>query len=187
MSLVIIIILGLFLTYLIVKDANENRKIKKNINKGWKATPYINLRISCFENRIDLEKMRLKELIKNTIILMDKNAKIIDNNNDGFYIKSKNELIYLQFLCLEFLSIEEKPKEIKAYASLKNNEIINLNTYNIIKRILGKHIWSWEEEIIDSLVSKFYLKFSSGYIVMRVSKEDEMIFIEDKKNDFLKR
>lgn len=181
MFLAIIIILGLFLTYLIVKNANESKKIKKNINKGWKATPYINLRISCFEERIDLEKMRLKELIKNTIALMDKNAKIIDNSKDGFYIKSENELIYL-----EFLAVEEKLKEIKECTDLKNNEIIKLNTYNIIKRTLRRHIWSWEEEIIDSLVSKFYLKFSSGYIVMRVSKENKIVFTEDKESDFLK-
>lgn len=182
MFFAIIIILGLFLTYLIVRYTNENKKNKKNMDKGWKVTPYINLRISSFENRIDLEKMRLKELIKNTIVLMDENAKIIDTSKDGFYIKSKNELIYL-----EILATEERLKEIKEYTSLKNNEILKLNTYNVIRRTLRKHIWFLEEEITEPLMSKFYLKFSSGYIVMRIRKENKIIVTEDKEKDFFKR
>ena len=71
MFLAIIIVLSLCLTYLILRDNKENNKNKSKINRGWKVTPYLSLRISSFESRIDLEKMRLRELIKNTIRLME--------------------------------------------------------------------------------------------------------------------
>ncbi len=98
MFLAIIIVLSLCLVCLIIKGNKDNNKNKSNINRGWKVTPYLSLRISSFESRIDLEKMRLKELIKNTISLMDKKVDFIDCNSEGFYIKSKNELIYIEFL-----------------------------------------------------------------------------------------
>ena len=68
---IVMVFLFVYLTYLIIIKNKENNKNKLKTNKGWKITPYINLRISSFESRIDLEKMRLMELIKNSIKLMD--------------------------------------------------------------------------------------------------------------------
>ncbi|MHC9413499.1 hypothetical protein ACY0I4_14840, partial [Clostridium perfringens] len=76
----------------------ENNKNKSKINRGCKVTPYLSLRISSFESIIDLDKMRLKELIKNTIRLLDDKVTFIVCNSDGFYIIIKNELIYIEFL-----------------------------------------------------------------------------------------
>lgn len=180
MFFAIIIILGLFLAYLIVKEARENKKSKLNINRGWKVTPYLNLRISSFENRMDLEKMRLKEVIKNTIKLTDGNAKFIDSNKDCFYIESKNELIHLEFV---------GHKEVKYIGnlntSLKKNEIIGLELYDLIKKVLGKYIWVWEEELKESLISEFHIRFSIGYISLKVTKESKMKFNKD--NNIIKK
>ena len=115
MFLAIVIVLALFLTYLILKNNKENKKNKSKINRGWKVTPYLSLRISSFESRIDLEKMRLKELIKNTIRLIDERVIFIDCNSEGFYIKSKSELIYI-----EFLVGDKKVEKNKESVSLKN-------------------------------------------------------------------
>lgn len=181
MFLAIIIVLSLCLTYLILRNNQENNKNKSNINRGWKVTPYLSLRISSFESRIDLEKMRLKELIKNTIRLMNKKVDFINCNGEGFYIKSKDELIYIEFL-LEDKKIVKNKESI----SLKNNEIINLELYNIIRKTIGKYVWFWEEEFINPIESKFNIKFSSGNIIMKISKENKMIFNNGEENNILK-
>ena len=173
MFLAIIIVLSLCLTYLILRDNKENNKNKSKINRGWKVTPYLSLRISSFESRIDLEKMRLKELIKNTIRLMDDKVTFIDCNSDGFYIKSKNELIYIEFLVGESVS-------------LKNNEMAKLELYNTIRSTIRKYIWFWEENFINPLKSEFNIRFSSGNIIMKISKEDKIIFNKDEENNTLK-
>lgn len=129
MFFAVIMILVLFLAYLIIKEARENKKNKLNISRGWKVTPYLNIRISSFENRMDLEKMRLKEVIKNTIKLIDKNAKFIDSNKDCFYIESNNELIHL-----EFVGYKEFKYKVNLNTSLKKNEIIELELYDVIKK-----------------------------------------------------
>ncbi|HBI6979528.1 TPA: hypothetical protein K8N11_002959, partial [Clostridium perfringens] len=157
MFLAIIIVLSLCLTYLILRDNKENNKNKSKINRGWKVTPYLSLRISSFESRIDLEKMRLKELIKNTIRLMDDKVTFIDCNSDGFYIKSKNELIYI-----EFLVGDQNVEKNKESVSLKNNEMAKLELYNTIRSTIRKYIWFWEENFINPLKSEFNIRFSSG-------------------------
>lgn len=181
MLLVIIIVLSLCLTYLILRDNKENNKNKSKINRGWKVTPYLSLRISSFDSRIDMEKMRLKELIKNTIGLMGDKVTFIDCNSEGLYIKSKNELIYI-----EFLVVEKNVEKNKDSVSLKNNEIIKLELYNIIRKTIGKYIWFWEEEFINPLKSEFNIRFSSGHIIMRISKQDRIIFNKDEENNTLK-
>ena len=168
MFLAIIIVLSLCLTYLILRDNKENNKNKSKINRGWKVTPYLSLRISSFESRIDLEKMRLKELIKNTIRLMDDKVTFIDCNSDGFYIKSKNELIYI-----EFLVGDQNVEKNKESVSLKNNEMAKLELYNTIRSTIRKYIWFWEENFINPLKSEFNIRFSSGNIIMKISKEDK--------------
>ena len=45
MFLAIIIVLSLCLTYLILRDNKENNKNKSKINRGWKVTPYLSLRV----------------------------------------------------------------------------------------------------------------------------------------------
>ena len=181
MFLAIIIVLSLCLTYLILRDNKENNKNKSKINRGWKVTPYLSLRISSFESRIDLEKMRLRELIKNTIRLMDDKVTFIDCNSDGFYIKSKNELIYI-----EFLVGDQNVEKNKESVSLKNNEMAKLELYNTIRSTIRKYIWFWEEEFINPLESEFNIRFSSGHIIMRISKEDKIIFNKDEENNTLK-
>ncbi|EGT3598706.1 hypothetical protein ACV3P7_05980 [Clostridium perfringens] len=181
MFLAIIIGLSLCLTYLILKNNKESNKNKLNINRGWKVTPYLSLRISSFESRIDLEKMRLKELIKNTVRLIDEKVTFIDCNSEGFYIKSKNELIYIKFLVGD-----KKVEKNKGSVSFKNNEIIKLELYNTIRSTIGKYIWFWEEEFISPLESAFNIKFSSGHIIMKISKEDKIIFNKDEENNTLK-
>ncbi|EHK2440349.1 hypothetical protein P3F01_07105 [Clostridium perfringens] len=181
MFLAIIIGLFLCLTYLILKNNKKSNKNKLNINRGWKVTPYLSLRISSFESRIDLENMRLKELIKNTIRLIDEKVTFIDCNSEGFYIKSKNELIYI-----EFLVGDKKVEKNKGSVSFKSNEIIKLELYNTIRSTIGKYIWFWEEEFISPLESAFNIKFSSGHIIMKISKEDKIIFNKDEENNTLK-
>ncbi|WP_349404083.1 hypothetical protein, partial [Clostridium perfringens] len=181
MFLAIIIVLSLCLTYLILRDNKENNKNKSKINRGWKVTPYLSLRISSFESRIDLEKMRLRELIKNTIRLMDDKVTFIDCNSDGFYIKSKNELIYI-----EFLVGDQNVEKNKESVSLKNNEMAKLELYNTIRSTIRKYIWFWEENFINPLKSEFNIRFSSGNIIMKISKEDKIIFNKDEENNTLK-
>ena len=181
MFLAIIIVLSLCLTYLILRDNKENNKNKSKINRGWKVTPYLSLRISSFESRIDLEKMRLKELIKNTIRLMDDKVTFIDCNSDGFYIKSKNELIYI-----EFLVGDQNVEKNKESVSLKNNEMAKLELYNTIKNAIEKYVWFWEDEFINPLESEFNINFSSGHIIMKISKEDKIRFNKDEENNTLK-
>ena len=181
MFLAIIIVLSLCLACLIIKGNKDNNKNKSNINRGWKVTPYLSLRISSFESRSDLEKMRLKELIKNTISLMNKKVDFIDCNSEGFYIKSKNELIYI-----EFLVGDKKIEKNKESITLKNNEIIKLELYNTIKNAIEKYVWFWEEEFINSLESEFNINFSSGHIIMKISKEDKIRFNKDEENNTLK-
>lgn len=181
MFLAIIIVLSLCLTYLILRDNKENNKNKSKINRGWKVTPYLSLRISSFESRIDLEKMRLRELIKNTIRLMDDKVTFIDCNSDGFYIKSKNELIYI-----EFLVGDQNVEKNKESVSLKNNEMAKLELYNTIRSTIRKYIWFWEENFINPLKSEFNIRFSSGNIIIKISKEDKIIFNKDEENNTLK-
>lgn len=181
MFLAIIIVLSLCLACLIIKGNKDNNKNKSNINRGWKVTPYLSLRISSFESRIDLEKMRLKELIKNTISLMDKKVDFIDCNSEGFYIKSKNELIYI-----EFLVGDKKIEKNKESITLKNNEIIKLELYTTIKNAIEKYVWFWEEKFINPLESEFNIIFSSGHIIMKISKEDKIRFNKDEENNTLK-
>ena len=64
MFLAIIIVLSLCLTYLILRDNKENNKNKSKINRGWKVTPYLSLRISSFESRIDLREDEVKGIDK---------------------------------------------------------------------------------------------------------------------------
>ena len=164
MFLAIIIVLSLCLTYLILRDNKENNKNKSKINRGWKVTPYLSLRISSFESRIDLEKMRLRELIKNTIRLMDDKVTFIDCNSVGDQNVEKN----------------------KESVSLKNNEMAKLELYNTIRSTIRKYIWFWEENFINPLKSEFNIRFSSGNIIMKISKEDKIIFNKDEENNTLK-
>ena len=69
---------------------------------------------------------------------------------------------------------------------MKNNEIIKLELYNTIRSTIGKYIWFWEEEFISPLESAFNIKFSSGHIIMKISKEDKIIFNKDEENNTLK-
>ena len=178
---IVMVFLFVYLTYLIIIKNKENNKNKLKTNKGWKITPYINLRISSFESRIDLEKMRLMELIKNSIKLIDEKIVFVDCNSEGFYIKSKNELIYIEFLIGD--QNIEKNKEI---ISLKNNDMLKLELYNTIRRTIRKYIWFGEENFINPLKSEFNIRFSSGNIIMKISKEDKIIFNKDEENHTLK-
>ncbi|MFG5867069.1 hypothetical protein ACF63D_12635, partial [Clostridium perfringens] len=63
MFLAIIIVLSLCLTYLILRDNKENNKNKSKINRGWKVTPYLSLRISSFNLIFSRSILLSKELI----------------------------------------------------------------------------------------------------------------------------
>ncbi|NGU66285.1 hypothetical protein G6Z27_05865, partial [Clostridium perfringens] len=102
-------------------------------------------------------------------------------NSEGFYIKSKNELIYI-----EFLVGDKKIEKNKESITLKNNEIIKLELYNTIKNAIEKYVWFWEEEFINPLESEFNINFSSGHIIMKISKEDKIRFNKDEENNTLK-
>ena len=112
---------------------------------------------------------------------MDDKVTFIDCNSDGFYIKSKNELIYI-----EFLVGDQNVEKNKESVSLKNNEMAKLELYNTIRSTISKYIWFWEENFINPLKSEFNIRFSSGNIIMKISKEDKIIFNKDEENNTLK-
>lgn len=172
MFLTIIAILVVTLIYLMIRDAVELRKNKRNIGCGWKVTPYVNSKISSFENRLDLEKLRLIELIKNKL-QFDYDIKVIENDKNSFYIKKGKELRFLEVFT-ENDSREFQKKEFR-YKFGRGEEC---DIYNLIRKTVNNHIWDYKEENLGSYGHRIYLSFKSGIIVLDVSKVSSIRFTE---------
>ncbi|MGG5462519.1 hypothetical protein [Clostridium sp. B9] len=173
MFLILIVILVATLICLMIRDAIELRKNKKNIGCGWKVTPYVNSKISSFENRMDLEKLRLIELIKNKL-QFDYDIKVIENDKNSFYIKKGKELRFLEIFAENDFKEFEK-KEFR-YKFGRGEEC---DIYNLIRKTVNNHIWDYKEENLGGYGHRIYLSFKSGIIVLDISKTNSMIFTEN--------
>lgn len=177
MFLIIILSSSLILIFLFLRDLKEGRKFERNIECGWRITPYINSRIGSFENRMDLEKMRISQLIKNTLPL-EKDIIFIENTSDRFYLKNGEEL-----LAVEMVSTNEPENYVNGFLDKKVE--VN-NTYDTLLNLLKKFLWSLKEESINSLERKIYLKFECGYIKLNISSVDRVLPLENFNNDLVK-
>lgn len=177
MFLIITLSLSITLIILFLRDIRLGKKDSKNMEFGWKITPYINFSISNFENRMDLEKTRLYQLIKNTLPL-EKDIIFIESSDEIFYLKNSDELFLIE------ISVAN---DLGNYAKKDQNKKFEVNSiYESLISLLNNFVWILSEEKVSSLESVIYLKFKTGYIKLNISRVDEFIPLKKFDNDSLK-
>ena len=155
----------------------KNRNINRStLNLGWRITPYLKYKISSFESRIDLEKMRIIELIKNNLNIKEGNIEFIEER-DNFYIRSKNEILYGKFIL-----IDNEDAFFNKYENLKKEVDIRGELYKEIEGVLKKYLYLVEEKLFCNGEGVFKIGFSSGYIFLSLTKEESIEL--NKEKDF---
>ena len=185
MAMFLIVILSLSITFMIlfIRDIRLEKENSKSIDFGWKITPYINSRISSFENRMELEKARIYNLIKNTFTL-EKDIIFIESSENIFYLKNNCDLLLIEISITNDLGNYMKKNQIKKFEI--NNIFEENSIYNLLINLLNSFVWDLSEEKISALESVIYLKFENGYIKLTISKVDELLSFKNFDDDSLK-
>lgn len=177
MFLIIILSLSITLIILFLRDIRLGKENSNSMEFGWKITPYINSRISNFENRMDLEKTRIYQLIKNTLPL-EKDIIFIESSDEIFYLKNSDELLLIEMSVTNDLGDYAK--------KIQNKKFESKGIYESLINLLNSFLWILSEEKVSCLESVIYLKFKNGYIKLNVSRIDEFIPLKIFDNDSLK-
>lgn len=172
--LFLLLILVFYLNNLCNKDEHREKRKNKTTNKnngstlnlGWRITPYLKYKISSFESRRDLEKMRIREVIKNNLNIKEENITFCEEM-DNFYISNKDEILYGKFVLLD-----NKENLFEKCQSLKKDDFTQGELYRRIANILKKHLYLVEEGLIHEEQGIFKITFPNEYIFLSISREE---------------